>query len=79
MHHFKDMSSKLISNLTFKGHIYFGFSNTLVADPVAARSEARALITRILDRGFESRLRHGCLSSSFYVVLSCVGIGLATG
>jgi hypothetical protein len=48
------------------------------ADPVAARSEARALISRTLVRGFESRLRQGCLSSSFYVVLSCVGRGLAT-
>jgi hypothetical protein len=47
-------------------------------DPVVARSEARALIARILDRGFESRLKRGCLSSSFYVVLSCVGRGLAT-
>jgi hypothetical protein len=36
------------------------------------------LIARTLDRGFGSRLRHGCLSSSFYVVLSCVGRGLAT-
>jgi hypothetical protein len=31
------------------------------------------------DRGFESRSRHGCLSASFCVVLSCVGKGLATG
>jgi hypothetical protein len=45
------------------------------ADLVAAR----ALIARTLDRKFESRLRHGCLSSSFYVGLSCVGRGLATG
>jgi hypothetical protein len=34
------------------------------ADPVAARSEVRALIARTLDREFESRLRHGSLSSS---------------
>jgi hypothetical protein len=40
---------------------------------------ARALIARTLDRVFESRLRHGCLSSSFYIVLSCVGRGLGTG
>jgi hypothetical protein len=33
---------------------------------------ARALIARTLDRGFESRSRHGCLSSFFCVVLSCV-------
>jgi hypothetical protein len=46
---------------------------------VAAQSEARALIARTLDRGFESRLRHRCLSLYFYVVLSCVGKGLATG
>jgi hypothetical protein len=31
------------------------------------------------DRGFESRSRHGCLSASFCVVLSCVDRGLATG
>jgi hypothetical protein len=31
-----------------------------------------------LDRGFESRLGHGCMSL-VYVVLSCVGTGLATG
>jgi hypothetical protein len=48
------------------------------ADPVAARSEARALIARTLDRGFKSYLKHGCLSLSFCVVLSCVGRGLAT-
>jgi hypothetical protein len=42
-------------------------------------SEARAFIARTLDYGFESRLQHGCLSSSFCVVLSCVGRGLATG
>jgi hypothetical protein len=52
--------------------------NNIGADPVAARSEPRALNARTLDRGFESRLKHGCLSSSFYVVLSCVGRGLAT-
>jgi hypothetical protein len=48
------------------------------ADPMAALSEARALSARTLDRGFESRSRHGCLSSSLYIVLSCVGRGLAT-
>jgi hypothetical protein len=31
------------------------------------------------DRGFESRSRHGCLSASFCVVLSCVGRSLETG
>jgi hypothetical protein len=31
------------------------------------------------DRRFESRSRHGCLSSSFCVVLYCVGRGLTTG
>jgi hypothetical protein len=48
------------------------------ADPVAARYEPRALIARTLDRGFEYRLRYGCLSSSFHGVLSCVGRGVAT-
>jgi hypothetical protein len=50
----------------------------LKADSVAARSEARALSARTLDRRFESHLRHRCLSLSLYVVLSCVGRGLAT-
>jgi hypothetical protein len=49
-----------------------------VADPVAARSEARALIACKLDRAFESRLGHGCSTSSLCVVLSCVGRDLAT-
>jgi hypothetical protein len=49
-----------------------------IADPVAARSEARALIARTPDHGFESRSKHECLSSSVFVVLSCVGSGLAT-
>jgi hypothetical protein len=31
------------------------------------------------DRGFEFRSRHACLSTSFCVVLFCVGRGLATG
>jgi hypothetical protein len=31
------------------------------------------------DRGLESRSRHGCLSASFCVILSCVGTGLAMG
>jgi hypothetical protein len=31
------------------------------------------------DREFESRSWHGCLSSSFCAVLSCVGRGLAAG
>jgi hypothetical protein len=49
-------------------------SKRKIADPVAAR----ALIARTLNRGFESLLRDGCLSSSFYVVLSCVDRSLAT-
>jgi hypothetical protein len=54
--------------------IVFCFSISISGDdPVAARSEARALSARTLDRWFESRLRHECLSSSFHVVLSCVG------
>jgi hypothetical protein len=52
---------------------------SIVCRSGAARSEARALIGRTLDdRGFESRLRHGCLSWSFHVVLFCVGRDLAT-
>jgi hypothetical protein len=49
----------------------------LCADPVASRCKPRALSARTLGRGFESRLRHGCLSL-VYVVLSCAGRGLAT-
>jgi hypothetical protein len=56
---------------------YYININFFMSDPVAARSEARALSTRTLDRRFECRLRHGCLSSSLYVVLFCVGRGLA--
>jgi hypothetical protein len=41
-------------------------------------AEAWALIALTLVRGFKSRLRHGCLFLSLYVVLSCVGRGLAT-
>jgi hypothetical protein len=52
--------------------------NNYTADPVTARSEARTLSARSLDHGFESPLRYGCLSSFLYVVLSCVGRGLAT-
>jgi hypothetical protein len=60
--------------MTFRNEIV----NYVDAGPFAARSEARALIARTLDRGFESRLGYEYLSSSFYVVLSCVGRGLAT-
>jgi hypothetical protein len=56
------------------GHVFSLFCRYLVA----ARSEARTLIARTPDRGLESHLRHGCLSSCVYVVLSCVGRGLAT-
>jgi hypothetical protein len=45
---------------------------------VATSSEVPALIDCTLDHGFESHLGHGCLSLSFYVVLSCVGRGLVT-
>jgi hypothetical protein len=44
-------------------------SNYFTVETVAARSEARALIARALDRRFESPLRHECLSSSFCVAL----------
>jgi hypothetical protein len=56
-------------------HLDFMTLTLGLADPLAGRSEVRALIARTLDRGFESRLRYGCLSSSSYVVLSCVGRG----
>jgi hypothetical protein len=46
---------------------------------VAVLSEAWVLPVGCRDRGFESRLRHGCFSASFCDVLSCVGRGLATG
>jgi hypothetical protein len=41
---------------------------------VAAHSEVRALSARTLDHGFESNLRHECLSLSVFVMLSCVGL-----
>jgi hypothetical protein len=34
---------------------------------------------RFWDRRFESRSRNGCISSFFYVVLTCVGRGLVIG
>jgi hypothetical protein len=66
------------------GHWYWNALSTkyhascFIADPVAMRSEVRTLSARTLDHGFESCVRHGCLSSSLYVVLSCVGRGLVT-
>jgi hypothetical protein len=63
---------------TYTCESLFSVMNYVKADPVATWSEVQALIARTVDRGFESRLRHGCLSSSFYVVLFCVGRGLAT-
>jgi hypothetical protein len=65
-----------ISEMCFNIIVLYKFWSVI---PVAARSEARALIARTVDREFESRLRHGCLSLSFYVVLSCAGRGLTTG
>jgi hypothetical protein len=38
----------------------------------------RALSPSTLNRLYESRLGHGCLSVFFCVLLSCVGTGLAT-
>jgi hypothetical protein len=46
------------------------------ADAVAARSEGRAFCAYTLNRGFESRL--DVCPWFFYVVLACVGRGLAT-
>jgi hypothetical protein len=40
-----------------------------IADPVVGRPQARAFSARTLDRRFEPRLRHGCLS---LVSLCCV-------
>jgi hypothetical protein len=42
---------------------------SIVGDPVAARFVACALRACTVDRGFQSRLRHGCL---FLVSLCCV-------
>jgi hypothetical protein len=67
-----------LQSFTIPFHSSHFQSVSFCADPVAARSQVWALSARTLDRGFESRLRHGWLSSSFYVVLSCVGRGLAT-
>jgi hypothetical protein len=64
-----EREEQLKSNLHFSKH-FFAILHSVMS--------LITLIARTLDRGFESRLRHGCLSSSFYVVLSCVGRGLAT-
>jgi hypothetical protein len=50
----------------------------MTAVPVAECPEAWAFVAWRL-RSFESRLSHGCLSSFFCVVLSCVGKGLCDG
>jgi hypothetical protein len=49
--------------------------------PIATRSKARTVFDRSkhCDHRFESHSRHGCVSASFFVVLSCVGRGLAWG
>jgi hypothetical protein len=46
---------------------------------MTARTEAWALSARVLDRGFESRLRRDSLSFVFLCVLSCVRTGLVMG
>jgi hypothetical protein len=56
-------------------------SLSMACSGTALQSEAGpsgrvALIAWTLKLGFESRLRHGYLSSSFSVLLSCVGRGL---
>jgi hypothetical protein len=63
------------------------FSKTLIINfySVLCRSQLPCGLRRgywpvgCCDHGFESRSRYECLSSSFCVVLSCVGRGLATG
>jgi hypothetical protein len=72
-----DVLRESLNSSSFKDCWHLCIERDVLADSVIARSEERALSARTLDRGFESRLRNGCLSSSFYVVLSCVGRGLA--
>jgi hypothetical protein len=51
-----------------------------INDKLSAEGQKEnALIAWTLTRGFESRLRHGCLASSFCVVLSCAGRGICDG
>jgi hypothetical protein len=51
--------------------------NSVGVDPLAARSEARALGAHTEDRGFEFLLK-AWMFVLVCVVLSCVGRGLAT-
>jgi hypothetical protein len=46
--------------------------------PVAVRSKAR-MVKYGSNTGFESRWTHVCTSAFFFVLLPCVGRGLATG
>jgi hypothetical protein len=57
------------------------FINVLYSvNPVSAGHSGHAVWGRLVaGMWFESRSRHGCLTASFCVVLSCVGRGLATG
>lgn len=58
-----------LSSLYYKRQAVFAFGN----------SPCRPLLPRGLVCRFESRWRHGCLPSSFCVVLFCVARGLASG
>jgi hypothetical protein len=58
---------------TYPAHLIFLELVTLIPVPVATRSEAYDLIAWRWARGFESRLRHGCLPSF------CIDRGLCDG
>jgi hypothetical protein len=62
-------------------YLNFKIKNIYMLVPMAARSEARTVFGRwnTWDRGFGSLSGHGCVFAFFFVVVSYVGKGLASG
>jgi len=71
--------------LIYTGRFPVFFMYFFVYDLIHSRSQStsglrqRPWLLGRWDRGFESRLRHGCLSSYFCVVLYWIGRGLCNG
>jgi hypothetical protein len=62
-----------------RAKLIFGRNRSIVASVSAGPNSRAVWGMYCLDPGFEYRSRHGCVSAFFFVVLSCVGRGLASG